>query len=122
MDDIWTIVITAGILIVSALVGSKKKNVVVPEERTEEEKPRSPFSFFEEEDEEEILLKEIEKESRSSEKKYFTYDDQSISIDRAPVFLQEDENEKNIEIGSEKREFNIKEAIIYSEILNRPYS
>ena len=118
MEDIWTIVITVVILIVSALVGSKKKKTESGKE-IGEESPLPPFSFFEEEEELEEVKKPV-----VFQKKHFTYDDISSVEEENFVHTIKENDEVNDSLSMEqdREAFDIEKAIIYSEILKRPYN
>ena len=118
MENIFTIIIAAVVLIVSSLINSRKKKVEL-DGRAEEKDPVPPFSFYEEEDLNNPFEK-IKENSVLNQKTYFTYDNSignEVKENIGPL-----ENNKGEDVENEKEEFDLKKAIIYSEILNRPYN
>ena len=131
MEDVLSIVIGAVILIVSAVAGAKKKKVEPQSTGRDAQKPVSPFPFFGDEDD---LNERYEMESPAQlSKEHFSYESVNTEHYSNEYFTYENMNEKENckgiqEMKNEEQEdlievdFDIKKAIIYSEILNRPYS
>lgn len=121
MENIWVLIISAILIIASSLAGLIKKKTSEQKEEEREVSQYPPFSFYTKETStnDEISSESFKdsKNEKISQKKYFSYDD--LSMEDKEVSFIEEKNEIKAELVEE---FDLKKAIIYSEIINKKYN
>lgn len=148
MDDLIVIILTLIVAVVGAL-GQIKKKKNAPQPESGEENQNDFWSFMENEPSEEEVsyneavesdemtepttfaqeVKELNriqddkiKKIRESKEYDFTRDNEGKSIYKEDLTADSDKEKKKKQTGESKiRDFSLRKAVIYSEILNRKY-
>lgn len=126
MDDIIVIILTL-IFIVASIFGQKKKRPPVPEATAEPQPADDNFWDMLEKQWDEIqqpvpapAQKTTEQQATErSEPQHYTFHPESEG-DR--IVAQKPEKPKKTFLKTKKKKFPLREAVIYSEVLNRKYT